>query len=376
MDLASTIPATEAAVKPSSCQTLLEVDKENVVPKKESDADSSHSNLAAMPPHASDHTIGQPAVGVVGSPPSSSTEPEPTTKKKKRRRRSNVALESLPGTQVKKYRKLGISSQKRADTDTLHQESITKKTGKHLELYRLDSEEPARKNDNFVIETFVMQCINPIVWRRMSCPAGATMRQLHLALVEVFGWSGKHGMQSRHFKDKHARRERTELLLKHSELLEGIDGRVDREGFRSMFDWGGPTKYGASDEIKLGDMVLQRRQWLEDFDRPTLIFEYDFCAHWQMLVQVIGRAAKTALFECVDGQGHPVAEDTGDVQWEFLKDAYQKDEEDRDEEGGQQIHWYETMASNGDPQGLVGDRLLCWDQAAVNPKLRRIKITT
>lgn len=86
---------------------------------------------------------------------------------------------------------------------------------------------------------------------------------------------------------------------------------------------------------------------------------------WCHQIKLIGRAAATAKFVCVDGSGHGVAEDAGSSEgWENLKKAYRTDSPSAEQLSKRE--WFEKKASNKDPKGLAGSRAEEWDMQSIN----------
>jgi len=99
---------------------------------------------------------------------------------------------------------------------------------------------------------------------------------------------------------------------------------------------------------------------------------YDFGDNWSHIITVQGRADATDKFSCIDGTGHYVAEDVMQPGWQDLKDAYKA--ENPDETQREQIHWFENLASNGDPLGLGNGREHEWDREFINARLEMVHI--
>ena len=240
----------------------------------------------------------------------------------------------------------------------------------------MGSNEPAQDDDNFVVEAFLMDVYDPEVSRKVSCPASATMYELHLALNVALGWSNSHGSQFEFLSGDAIFRPMVEgadakhLLLCHSRAASGGEGTEDAEGFTTFHDMEN-TRQGAAEKLKIGDM-LTRRHWLGEADKPTFIYEYDFGSGWQHGVQVLGRAPKTTQFECIGGTGHPCAEDTIPPQSEVIKEAYQKPKARRDQEEHEQLDWCENSCLNGDKKGLGSNRKHKWDMKEVNRSLEQL----
>jgi len=121
----------------------------------------------------------------------------------------------------------------------------------------------------------------------------------------------------------------------------GIDAMHDRNRVHSQ------TPEVHSNKTKLGK-VLEN----PDYAGAGLEYEYDFGDCWAHRIEVLGRADATAKFECIDGEGHGVAEDAGSIQgWLKLREVYRTSNPDSEQK--EKRKWYENMASNRDLRGLV-----------------------
>ena len=97
-------------------------------------------------------------------------------------------------------------------------------------------------------------------------------------------------------------------------------------------------------------------------------YEYDFGDHWTHTIELLGRKEATDYFLCTDGEGHGCAEDAGGVGgWEELKTAYRTERPNKDQK--EKMKWYETQASNPDPQGLGNGRERVWAKGLINRRL-------
>lgn len=83
---------------------------------------------------------------------------------------------------------------------------------------------------------------------------------------------------------------------------------------------------------------------------------------------VESRAEATDDFVCLDGTGHPVAEDVGGNNgWKELKAAYRTQRPNKEQR--EKREWFEKFALNGDARGLGGELASEWDIAKVNRDL-------
>ncbi|KAJ5052036.1 uncharacterized protein L3040_001796 [Drepanopeziza brunnea f. sp. 'multigermtubi'] len=108
-----------------------------------------------------------------------------------------------------------------------------------------------------------------------------------------------------------------------------------------------------------------------EVDKQTLIHRYDFTNGWEHVVTLVGRAAPTSHFVCLDGAGHGCAEDVGGYSgWAELLKAY--DAENPTKSQKEKIEWFETTASNKDREGLAGEKKWMWDKDRINTVLREL----
>ena len=99
-----------------------------------------------------------------------------------------------------------------------------------------------------------------------------------------------------------------------------------------------------------------------------MAYVYDFGDHWQHWINIKARAKPTTHFECLAGSGHAVAEDVGATPgWEELKEAYRAKKPTKEQK--ERRRWYENDCSNGDWQGLGGNRLNIWNKDDINKYL-------
>ena len=130
-------------------------------------------------------------------------------------------------------------------------------------------------------------------------------------------------------------------------------------------------KHPETTEKKANTVKLYRV--LEDgqYRDTPMVYEYDFGDCWEHEMTLVGRAERSAFFECTDGEGHGCAEDAGSVDgWIDLVEAYQTTNPNQEQREKRQ--WYEDTCSNGSSDGLAGDRIRQWDKEAMNVALTHI----
>jgi hypothetical protein len=98
-----------------------------------------------------------------------------------------------------------------------------------------------------------------------------------------------------------------------------------------------------------------------------LQYTYDFGDNWIHELTVLSRQPTTPHFICTDGSGHGVAEDVKPPGWAELKEAYRSRNPNKEQR--EHMKWFETQASNCDPDGLGNGREHSWSKAAVNEAL-------
>ncbi|KAI9054635.1 hypothetical protein LZ554_001788 [Drepanopeziza brunnea f. sp. 'monogermtubi'] len=183
---------------------------------------------------------------------------------------------------------------------------------------------------------------NPKVTRTLSCPSNATLAALHQAMLVSFGWANTH--------------------LYDFEIYEG----TEYQGRAHAFDDSDYTYTGDSAKAIIYKVLTK----IED-NKQTLIYRYDFTDGWEHVVTLIGRAAPTSHFVCLDGEGHGCAEDVGGYSgWAELLKAY--DAENPTNSQKEKIEWFETIASNKDREGLAGEKKWMWDKDRINTVLREL----
>jgi hypothetical protein len=109
----------------------------------------------------------------------------------------------------------------------------------------------------------------------------------------------------------------------------------------------------------------------------SLEYVYDLGDDWTHNIVFLGTAAPDFRAQmhvppflrvfCVSGEGHPCAEDCGNVVgWEDLKDAFRKPKGSR---GAELREWYKNQCINGDQLKKGGLDPYKWDVYKVNEEL-------
>ncbi|OJJ48538.1 hypothetical protein ASPZODRAFT_14669 [Penicilliopsis zonata CBS 506.65] len=198
---------------------------------------------------------------------------------------------------------------------------------------------------------------NPRITRTLSCPATATFATLHEALIIAFGWSNTHLYDFKVYNHSDARG-REHRLAGPESLLTITDTSLN--GDMMM----GPTR--DSSKVKLFQVLDNSTT-----KGKTIHYLYDLGDGWEHVVTCTGRSDATQHISCLEGEGHGCAEDVGGpLGWEELLEAYDAESPTSDQK--EQIIWYETFASNGDPEGLRGELKWKWDKDGINEQLKEL----
>ena len=257
---------------------------------------------------------------------------------------------------------------------------------------------PPRQNYRLKIDLEPEDITNPRITRTLSCPANATFHDLHRAIQVAFSWATTHTYDFK-IKDPQAEKQEPPDILTFIKRKMEVDQRQftadtsdpywDASGERmllrlvedrdtqpsailglpaidSMFD--SHRKHRETPEKS----SVQMRLW-QVFDDPTFAglpmeYEYDFGDCWEHQITIIGRDDPKEYFNCVDGTGHSCAEDVGSKSgWKTLTAAYRAANPNGEQR--EKMAWYETQCSNGDRDGLRGNRARDWPKAGVNRRL-------
>ncbi|XXG98647.1 hypothetical protein Hte_004974 [Hypoxylon texense] len=260
---------------------------------------------------------------------------------------------------------------------------------------------------------------NPPVVRILSCPALATLSELHEAVKIAFGWTSPGAFYFAILDDLNpdyvkVTQEESQDLVQHILALSvgslNLDPNYDFPSPGEVWQPGIPTLQKAADALIQLPVQDQSEEFLarmpkvpspsdryakqplkiqslikpdecklyQLFDNPRcqrlgMAYIHDKGGRdwWEHSMTVTGLADFTDCtdeFECVGGSGHPMSEGKGGPRcWELLKSIYKNP---RPNQLRDRIRrWYEA-SSNGDPRGLEGHMIHEWDRDRINRDLR------
>ncbi|KAI0456668.1 MM3350-like domain-containing protein [Xylaria acuta] len=221
---------------------------------------------------------------------------------------------------------------------------------------------------------------NPAVARVLSCPADATFYDLHLALQTAFGWATTHSFDFGVLDPEYSPSQDWDSMFQNMAL--GTDPNAPRQYLFRVFDpvkgsmfsgidrmHEGPRKHPNTPEKSAKKYKLY--QLLDDakWQGQKLIYTYDFGDGWEHHLEIKSREDPTNDFVCLDGSGHPIAEDCGGAHgWQDIKAAYRASDPITAKQR-EKRKWFEREASNRDPRGLAGGRVNAFDKDKVNRDL-------
>ena len=193
---------------------------------------------------------------------------------------------------------------------------------------------------NYLILVTLTGSTNPTITRLLSLPPSLTFEKLHDVLQISFGWTNSH-LHNFH------------VTLVDDEKINPMGALPILSIYADPEDMPEDLEHDceAESDITLAN-VYEKPQWK---DRAAIEYEYDFGDGWCHKFSLLGRATagKNAQFGapddvkilCLDGQGHPAAEDAGGpCGWERLKKAFK---DPREAENRGQIDWYKKFCLNG-----------------------------
>ncbi|KXS99254.1 hypothetical protein AC578_6181 [Pseudocercospora eumusae] len=233
--------------------------------------------------------------------------------------------------------------------------------------------------------------LNPPVWRILSIPLTTNFADLHRALQIAFGWKSVHSYEfGVHDPDYEPIAGGDERVLQVMKKIQTLTKRVDdsRKYLLRIVDdakYGtrrvGPepsdrARKGAWEHPKTPEKNASEIKVFQVLDRTQskglqMSYTYDYGNRWEHEISVVGIAPATNVIQCVEGEGHGIAEDCGGIQgWQALLDAYKTSTPTKKQ--WEMRKWFEKQALNADPQGLLngGDRK--WDLGEVNSRLSRM----
>ncbi|KAI1260344.1 MM3350-like domain-containing protein [Xylariaceae sp. FL1019] len=248
------------------------------------------------------------------------------------------------------------------------------------------------RRPNYIVhlEVFPGEIKNPAVTRVLSCPSDATFYQLHLAIQTAFNWASTHSFDFGVVNPDYAPVDDMAdfIALMRSRGPSGVnaDPSSPQEYLFRVTD---PTQYSQSygiDRMHEGSRkhpnapekkanAYKLHQLFDDakYSGKQIVYTYDFGDNWEHYLTIKGRADATRKFTCLEGTGHEIAEDVGNIRgWDDLKAAYRATNPTKEQR--EKRKWYESMASNGDPQGLAGARVDLFEKDRVNSLLGKISL--
>ena len=198
----------------------------------------------------------------------------------------------------------------------------------------------AESAGNYLILATLSGSTNPTITRLLSLPPSLTFDKLHRVLQISFGWTDSH------------------MHVFNVSLVDdeaGFMGPVPRLSLYpdpSHLPDDLRKESEAESEVTLAD-VYEKPEWK---DKAQIEYEYDHGDGWSHHLALLGRATPgtnpqfgapaDVKIICLDGQGHPAAEDVGGTcGWRGLKEAFKHP---RKAENREQIDWYKNDCLNGD----------------------------
>lgn len=238
---------------------------------------------------------------------------------------------------------------------------ISPQTGPQCQTEDWPTHKTECRRQNYILKVDLLPrfITNPRISRTLSCPATATFATLHQALLVAFGWANTHLYDFDIFDHNNARGHEHSFLG-----LEPIFKLTDLNTLDDVDFW--ETRSLDSSKVTLFRVL----------DNPetkgkTIHYNYDIGEGWEHVITCTGRTDPTAHFICLDGEGHGCAEDVGGSKgWDELLKAY--DAQNPTIEQKEKILWFETFASNKDPEGLRGEMKWRWDKDKINVVLTEL----
>ncbi|KAL8881942.1 MAG: hypothetical protein Q9192_007683 [Flavoplaca navasiana] len=235
---------------------------------------------------------------------------------------------------------------------------------------------------------------DPQIYRTISCLSYSTFEAFHeaqhiasnWALTHTFDFKVKDPVEVARIADEEDDDTQEQFLLKMIQSLKANGTPDPQERYLLRIIGDDPHSPGGFSSGKGVDFMhnsarqhpqtpeknASKVKLWEELDRchykdMPLEYEYDFGDRWFHEIKVIGRSDVTGFFQCIDGEGHSVAEDEGCAGgWEKLKAAYPAARPDKEQKS--KMRWYETQASIGDREGLGNGREKRWAKGDINRK--------
>lgn len=229
-------------------------------------------------------------------------------------------------------------SNKAADREEGHVDSCkpSKASATSRDVSSADSDSAC----NYLILATLSGSTSPTITRLLSLPPSLTFDKLHGVLQISFGWTNSH------------------MHVFNVSFVDAEPGFMGPCPFLSLYpdisylpdDLRAESK--AESQVTLAD-VYENPEWK---DKAQIDYEYDHGDSWNHHLALLGRTTRgtNAQFGapddvkilCLNGQGHPAAEDVGGTYgWRGLKEAFKHP---RKAENREQIEWYKNDCLNGD----------------------------
>ena len=245
--------------------------------------------------------------------------------------RDTNASKQPPGSKKTNKSKKAVENEE----DDVDSSQLSKATATSHEVSSTD----AQSASNYLILATLSCSRNPTITWLLSLPPSLTFDKLHRVLQISFGWTNSHMHEF------------------NVSLIDDEAGLMGRAPCLSICpdpsDLPDDLQKGsrAESEVALAD-VYEKPEWK---DKAEIEYEYDHGDGWNHRLALLGRATPgtNAQFGapddvkviCLDGQGHPAAEDVGGTcGWEDLKEAFKHP---RKAEHREQIDWYKNFCLNG-----------------------------
>lgn len=261
-------------------------------------------------------------------------------KAQKKARSSNSRATPLATRDANASKQPPASKKTSESENAVEEEKTNVKASKSTATSHEVSSSDSENTNNYLILATLSGSTNPTITRLLSVPPSLTFDKLHHVLQISFGWTNSHMHDFN-------------VLL-----VDDEPGFMGHRPFLSLCpdpsdlpdDLRAETK--AESEVSLAD-VYEKPEWK---DKAEIEYEYDHGDGWSHHLALLGRATPgtnaqfgapdSVKIICLDGQGHPAAEDVGGTcGWGGLKQAFKHP---RKMENREQIDWYKNACLNGD----------------------------
>lgn len=243
------------------------------------------------------------------------------------------------------------------------------------------------------------------IWRILSVPATTSFAALHQALQIAFGWKSIHsyefGVHDPEYEPLAGGDERVVEVMKKIQNLTKRNNESRKYLLRIVDD----AKYGSKKEpadkarryawehprtpeknasqiilSEVFDTIQPKGIHAHKTSRLLLLnlrtglhmsYTYDYANRWVHDILLLGIAPATKQIQCIDGEGHGIAEDCGGITgWQSLLAAYQTSTPTKQQ--WEMRKWFEKVATNADPQGLLNGGTERWNRDQINLMLEQM----